>query len=171
MYFDEESNKNLQRYINMVAKSTGNTFMTYNNVPPHLTITAVEARSVDVLVPAFKGLEGRILGGKVTFTSIGQILPNVMYVTPVFNKCLMDTQNEVYKAFVDIPETTISKYYKPFSWLPHVTIAKQLNKEQMAKAFEVMRDVFVPFEASIEKIGLSKVNPHVDVEEFRLYFP
>ena len=34
VYFDEQANKNLQRYINIIADKTGNTFMTDNNVPP-----------------------------------------------------------------------------------------------------------------------------------------
>lgn len=38
VYFDEQANKNLQRYINMIADKTGNTFMTDNNVPPHITL-------------------------------------------------------------------------------------------------------------------------------------
>jgi len=37
-----------------VAQATGNDFMVANNVPPHLTLSAIEARSVDALVPAFE---------------------------------------------------------------------------------------------------------------------
>ncbi len=44
VYFDDKSNKIISNYINKIAQKTGNTFMTDNHVPPHLTIMSVEAR-------------------------------------------------------------------------------------------------------------------------------
>ena len=38
VYFDDKSNKIISDYINKIAQKTGNTFMTDNHVPPHLTI-------------------------------------------------------------------------------------------------------------------------------------
>ena len=73
VYFDEQANKNLQRYINMIADKTGNTFMTDNNVPPHMTISSIEARNVDVIVPAFESLKDNINAGSIQFVSVGQL--------------------------------------------------------------------------------------------------
>ena len=56
VYFDDKTNRILQRYINQIAERTGNAFMTEKNVPPHMTISSIEARSVDVLIPAFESL-------------------------------------------------------------------------------------------------------------------
>lgn len=78
VYFDEQANKNLQRYINMIADKTGNTFMTDNNVPPHMTISSIEARNVDVIVPAFEALKDNINAGSIQFVSVGQLLLFVM---------------------------------------------------------------------------------------------
>ena len=64
VYFDEKTNSILQRYINQISEKTGNRFMTDNNVPPHMTISSIEARSVDVLVPAFEELRGNIKAGE-----------------------------------------------------------------------------------------------------------
>ena len=44
VYFDDKNNKIISNYINKIAQKTGNTFMTDNHVPPHLTIMSVEAR-------------------------------------------------------------------------------------------------------------------------------
>ena len=44
VYFDDKSNKIISNYINKIAQKTGNTFMTDNHVPPHLTIMSVEVR-------------------------------------------------------------------------------------------------------------------------------
>lgn len=168
VYFDEKTNRILQRYINRIAAGTGNTYMTDNCVPPHMTVSAIEARSVDVLIPAFMELREQIYKGKIHFVSVGQILPYVIYVTPVLNEYLSDVSKQVFEKVKDIPETHISRYYQPLSWLPHVTIGKKLNKEQMLTAFSVLQDGFAPFDADVVEIGLAKVNPHEDVERFTL---
>lgn len=100
--------------------------------------------------------------------SVGQLLPYVMYATPVLNEYLLDVSGRVYEAVKTIPMTEVSKYYRPLSWLPHVTLAKKLDKGQMLTALEVLWDGFVPFEATITEMGLSKVNPHEDVERMVL---
>ena len=84
------------------------------------------------------------------------------------NQKLFDLSGEIYKAFCDIPETTLSEYYKPFSWLPHITLGKTLDKVQMQKAFQTMQEKFIPFTARFGEIGLAKVNPHEDVTKFTL---
>ena len=61
-YFDENTNKILKHLQQRIADKTGNDFMIRNNVMPHLTISAIEARDVDVLIPAFE----KVCRGKVT---------------------------------------------------------------------------------------------------------
>ena len=168
VYFDDKANRILQRYIDQIAERTGNAFMTEKNVPPHMTISSIEARSVEVLIPAFESLHGKLPGGEIQFASVGQLLPYVFYTTPVMNAYLLGLSRQVFKAFCDIPETSISRYYQPFSWLPHVTLGKTLTQEQMQTAFSVMQDQFVPFTAQVTEIGLAKVNPHEDVARFEI---
>ena len=57
VYFDDKSNKIISDYINKIAQKTGNTFMTDNHVPPHLTIMSVEAREEDKLTEVMGKLE------------------------------------------------------------------------------------------------------------------
>lgn len=52
VYFDEKTNNILQKYIDKVALETGNLFMEDKHVPPHMTISSIEARNVEVLIPA-----------------------------------------------------------------------------------------------------------------------
>ena len=168
VYFDKHSNKILQRYIDQIALKSGNHFMTEHNVPPHMTISSIEARSVSVLEPAFESLQGTLTQGEIQFVSVGQLLPYVFYATPVMNAYLLKLSDCIYGAFKEIPETSISRYYRPLSWLPHVTLGKTLDKEQMKKAFAVMQESFAPFSAKVVEIGLAKVNPHEDIVRFEL---
>lgn len=162
-YFDDHSNKILKRYMDRIADKTGNHFMTEHQVPPHMTISSIEARDAQVLVPAFESLEGKVREGEIIFASIGQLLPYVFYAAPVLNQYLQELQELVYGSVKDIPETAVSKMYRPYSWLPHVTLGKTLDKVQMQQAFAVMQEEFSPFQATVTKLGLSQVNPHTDV--------
>ncbi len=166
-YFDEVTNKQLQGYIDRIALTTGNDFMVAHNVPPHLTLSAIEARSVDVLVPAFEQLEGQVKKGEISIITVGQMMPKVMYVSPYLNEYLQMLEQQIFDSFASIPETTISKYYRPFSWLPHITLAKTLTMEQMLMAVHQMED-FKSIDASIVRLGLAKVNPHKDIKTITL---
>ena len=167
VYFDENTNKIIQRMINQVAEKTGNHFMTDNNVPPHMTISAIEARDISVLLPVFETFKD-IEAGEIQFVSVGQFFPYVMYITPVLSEYLHNLQTRIYNAVSDIDETSVSNFYRPYSWLPHITIGKKLDDLQMKRAFAIMKDNFVPFKAKVVKIGLAKVNPHEDVMVFEL---
>lgn len=169
IYFDKQTNKTMQRYIDKIAEKTNNHFMIENHVPPHMTIAAIEARNVNVLKPAFETLNGKLYSGSMKVVSVGQLFPYVMYATPVLNQELFELTEEVYSTFCNIPETKMSEYYKPFSWLPHITLGKTLDKVQMQKAFQAMQESFVPFTAQFDEIGMAKVNPHEDVARFKLF--
>lgn len=167
-YFDDETNKILNRYIYHIAEQTGNTFMTDNNVPPHITISSIEARCENVLLPGFSSLKGGISMGTLQIVSVGQLFPYVMYIAPVMNQYLSDLSKQVYEAYQNVPETKIGRYYKPLSWLPHITLGKTLTKEQMHIAFQYLLNNFQPMEAKVVKLGLARVNPHEDIDEFLL---
>lgn len=168
VYFDEKTNRKIKRYMEQIAEKTGNTFMTGNQVPPHLTISSVEARNVEQLIPCIKELQGKLQAGRVQFVSVGMLLPYVLYITPVLNEYLQDLSRQIYDAIPRNDEITVSKYYKPMQWLPHITLGKKLSKEQMQTAIAMMQDSFTPFEGEIVEIDLAKTNPHEDVVKYEL---
>ena len=167
-YFDENTNKILSRYIEMIAKETGNHFMEEHHVPPHMTISQIEARNVDVLMPSVEALRGKLQKGNIEICTVGMMLPYVIYAMPVLNKYLHDVMNVVYDMLHDIPQTSIHRYYQPMSWIPHITLGKTLTKEQMQCAVKIMQVHFAPLSATVTELGLAKVNPHEDVMRFSL---
>ncbi len=167
-YFDEQANKTLERYIQKIAKETGNTFMLDNHVPPHLTISQIEARNGELLIPCMEKLCETVTPGKIQIVSVGALFPYVLYGTPVLSEYLQNLSKEIYEIVKEVPETSVSKYYQPMQWLPHVTLGKTLSKEQMQMAFALIQEEFMPLEATITKIGLAKTNPHEDIWETKL---
>lgn len=168
IYFDKVSTKRIQTLIDQIATTSDNHYMIEKQVPPHMTLSAIEARSVDILIPAIKQLEGRLQSGTIQFVTVGQLFPYVLYTMPVLNPYLQELALQISDVVSGIPETTVSKYYRPQSWLPHVTLAKTLSKEEMQQAFSVVQEKFSVFQAQVTELGLAKVNPHNDVLRFAL---
>ena len=128
VYFDNAATKRIQTLIEQIAAASGNHYMTDKQVPPHLTVSAIEARSVDVLFPAVQQLNGRLRQGSIQFVTVGQLFPYVLYTMPVLNAYLQDLALQVGSAVSGIPETAVSKYYHPRSWLPHVSLMSRWEK-------------------------------------------
>ena len=162
-YFDEMTERELLRYIERIAQKSGNMFMVDKHVPPHLTVSAVEVRNGELLLPYMERLRECLVRGTISIVSVGALLPYVLYLTPVLNAYLQDLSQQIYAVVSEIPKVRISKYYRPMQWLPHVTLGKTLTKEQMQTAFAVMQEGFVPFHGEIVRIGLAKTNPHADI--------
>ena len=140
-YFDENTNEILKHLQQRIADKTGNDFMIRNNVMPHLTISAIEARDVDVLIPAFEKVcrgklqpleEKSVANNTINIVSVGQLFPRVIYAAPVLNEYMMKLSISIYNEFATIPETNISKFYQPYSWMPHITLGKCLDKEPVS---------------------------------------
>ena len=77
-YFDDETNCILKRHIEEIADITGNTYMTDNHIPPHMTLCALEARNIDVLKPGFKQFAGECRPFEMIIASVGLFFPYVM---------------------------------------------------------------------------------------------
>lgn len=162
-YFDEHTNKRINRYIGKLAEKTKNTFMTENQVPPHMTISSVEARNGELLIPYVEQLESVLVQGNIQFVSVGMFFPYVMYLAPVLNAYLQEMAEQVYHSVCNVPEVSVSRCYQPMQWMPHITLGKKLTKEQMRIAFEIMQEGFAPFEGRVTAVGLAKTNPHEDI--------
>lgn len=142
--------------------------MLEHRVPPHMTISQIEARDESVLLPYMDFLRGNIKRGEIQVVAVGMLLPYVLCAIPVLNEYLQELSERVYQNFCDIPETSIFKYYKPMSWMPHITLGKTLTREQMQCAVMIMQEQFAPLTATVAEIGLARVNPHVDLMRFKL---
>lgn len=161
-YFDQNTTKHLTRLINTVAQKSGNTYMTDNNVPPHMTISSFEMRDPYNLIEDFNKLKN-IGAGDINIISVGAFLPYVLYASPVLNNYLQTLAENTYKILTSRDDIAINKCYKPYQWFPHITLGKKLSKEEMQTAFEAMQIHFSPIAGKIVRLGLSETNPHRDI--------
>ena len=163
IYFDDKANRKIQNFINKVAESTGNRCMIDGKVPPHITVSAFESQDENACIEALDRAVKRLKKGNLSWVSVGQFLPYVLYISPVLNEYLHTLSMTIYDELVGLNDIQISPYYRPFQWLAHSTIGKKLTGEEMKVAFEVMQNSFGVFEGSVVRIGLAKPNPHRDI--------
>ena len=169
IYFDEKTNERVMKYIEQVAKRTGNMFMLDGNVPPHITVAAFESKVsevelINVLQPVLAGVCTEL----VQLVAIGTFQTSSIFISAVYSEYLHEICKSVCEALENVDDTLVRKNYQPFSWFPHVTIGKTMSREQQLAAFEVMQNSFGPFDAEVVKIGLSKTNPYMDIYEWRI---
>ncbi len=168
IYFDSNTNKKIQQYIDQVATKTGNPFMLDGQVPPHITISAFESQSEDAVVKAMEKCVYGLQSENIQWVSVGTFLPHVIFLQPVLNAYLHRLQERVYDTISSVKDAKISPVYQPFQWLAHTTIGKTLTQEQMKAAFEVLQNSFAPFAGQVIKIGLAKTNPYTEIKNWDL---
>ena len=168
IYFDEKTNEIIKRHINQVAEHTGNTFMIDAKVPPHITISAFETREEGVAIEALERAVSQLTTGTITWASVGQFFPYVLYLAPVLNKYLHQTSVHIFESLSAKKEISVNKYYQPFQWMPHTTIGKKLRIEEMRTAFAVLQNSFCVFDGAVTEIGLAKPNPHRDIIRWKI---
>lgn len=167
LYFDDEANKRIQRYIHNVAEKSGNRYMVERNVPPHMTISAFETLEEKRVVEVLEDALSNIKQDKIEWVTVGAF-PSVIYIQPVLNEYLHNMSCTIYDSIVNMSGIKVGKYYKPFSWIPHMTIAKQLSEEEMQKAFDMLHNSFGVFEGKIVRIELAKKNPYRVIARWKL---
>lgn len=167
-YFDEETNNRIQQYINQVAKKTGNYCMVDGKVPPHITISSFKTNDIGRAMSLFEQRIAELQQGVIHWTSVGVFLPYVIYLSPVLNTYLHQLCEDITGALKHLDGIQLSPYYQPFNWVPHTTIGKQLSKEEMQIAFQVLQHQFGPFEGRITQLGLAKTNPYEDIMIYNL---
>lgn len=131
--------------------------------PPHITVSAFEAREEENVKEILKERFSTLSKGKLTWCSVGTFFPYVIYLAPVLNEYAHNISKEIYECLSGADGVEISKFYRPFQWMPHTTIGKKLSKEEMKTAFEILQENFSVFEGTVTHIGLAKPNPHRDL--------
>lgn len=167
VYFDKKTENRIQSYMNDVASACGNLFMTDNEVPPHMTISAFETLHENEVVEVLNGVLSNIKRNKIKWVTVGAF-PTVIFIQPVLSEYLHNMSSAIYERVEAVPDTKVSKFYKPFSWLPHATIAKLLSEEELLKAFETLWKSFGMFEGEVVRIELAKKNPYRVIASWEL---
>ena len=163
VYFDDNTMRRIQGYINKVAKESNNKFMIDNNVPPHITISGFQSNNEEEVIEVLDKIIKNLGAGEIIVPSIGILKSSVIYLALVLNEYLHKLSVDINEGLSLIENIEMSRFYMPFNWMPHITIAKKLNREELFLGLDKLEKSFSVFSGSVTKISLSKTNPYKDI--------
>lgn len=174
LYFDDNTNKQIYRYMKMVAEVTGNDYMLANHVPPHITVSSFEPKEVpegetiERLERQITAVLQDVMAGEILWVGSGAFMSSVLYLAPVQNEYLQEIIQKIYYTVAECEGVIISKFYRPFQWLAHTTIGKKMTPEELTKGFSVVQNHFHILQGRIVRIGLAKASPYEEIAEWKL---
>lgn len=168
LYFDEQTNEKVLKFMKSVAVKCGNNYMFDKNIPPHMTIASVSEGNENEIISVLDSVIKNWKQGQIDFVAIGSFKPHVLFLSPILNEYLNELSVLVNEALRMNGCQPGNSMYLPYQWLPHTTIARTLNEEQMITAFRVLQANFEPFSGTVIKVGLAKNNSHRDIKIWEL---
>lgn len=170
LYFDEETERILQKYIKRTAEKTGNFYMLEHQILPHLTIAACNSKRERELIAALDACAGLWHAGSIDWAGVGSFKPRVLFLLPVLSLYLhelcVSANAAAERAGRNVGEGI--NRYRPFGWIPHTTIARTLSEKQMLAGFHILQADFTPFTGKGTRIGLARSNPYQDIKVWEL---
>lgn len=166
--FDKTSESKMQEMINEVARVTGCDQMVQQKVPPHVTVCCLEGDNDEALLAEMERIAATMSKHTLRFANIGIFNPLVIYLGPIVNEFLLETNRIVNESLLPYAEVGNKGNYLPNRWVPHVGIALKLTPEALDVAFDIVRERFTPFEATVERILLVKAEPYEEMRAWEL---
>lgn len=168
LYFDDKTNKKIQRLIDKVAEDSENKYMIEGDVPPHITVSAFETDEVEKVIESLDLKLKDIKEGDLQWVSIGAFNSRVIFLSVVLNQYLYKLSLSIYEGIESVPNVSVSRFYRPLQWLPHTTIGKKLSQDETLVAFKTLQNNFAMFGGTVTRIGLSKTKPYEEIKEWVL---
>lgn len=166
--FDKISAKKMQEMIERTARVTGCDQMVQQKVPPHVTVCCLEGDNDEALLAEMEEIAASMSKQTLRFANIGVFNPLVIYLGPIMNEFLLDTNRVVNERLLKYAEVGNKGNYLPNRWVPHVGIALKLTPDALDVAFDIVREMFTPFEATVERIVLAKAEPYEEMKSWEL---
>ena len=166
--FDKISEKKMQEMIERTARVTGCDQMVQQKVPPHVTVCCLEGDNDDALLAEMEEIAASMCKHTLRLANIGVFNPLVIYLGPIMNEFLLDTNRVVNERLLKYAEVGNKGNYLPNRWVPHVGIALKLTPDALNEAFDIVRERFTPFEATVERIVLAKAEPYEEMKSWEL---
>ena len=169
LYFDEATNKIINKTIERTAGLSGNNYMLDINIPPHITLGCFCSDEHVNLVEKVESFAKSISPFEVIFNAIGSFDPYVLFASPVKDDRLTQLNALLHESLLNAYEPAENANYLPDKWMPHCSLAVRLDAEQFAKAKTVEVEIELPFTAQVTKIALAECNPYNEVAIWNIY--
>ena len=163
LYFDEGTNKIIDKTIKRAAALSGNNYMLDINIPPHITLGCFYSDRHVNLVEKVESFAKSLSPFEVTFNAIGAFEPYVLFASPIKDDHLTQLNALLHESLLNHYEPAENANYLPDKWMPHCSLAVRLDAEQFAKVKTIEAEIELPFTTQVTKIALAECNPYNEI--------
>lgn len=164
--FDKKSENQIQKLINKINEKLSTNYST----PPHITLGVFQTDDLSRYASNFDDYAKELINGQVTFASIGQFVPKVIYLAPIMNEVLLHNHDVVRKMIYSSDLTDENpqnhEYYLKNQWQPHCTLAMDLDEKKLITAIKIILKYFKPITAKIKSVLLVEADPYLELPEY-----
>jgi 2'-5' RNA ligase len=167
--FNKTVEDKINSLIHQIANETGNKYMVDNNIPPHVTISLFKYdEDIDTIIKIVENNISKFNKNKIGIASIGIFNPNVLFLSPIMNDYLIESNKNISKIIKTNDKVLLDKNYVGNQWIPHISLAVKLNKEELVNGFKILMEYFEVLEIETNRIGLVKCNPYKNIKEWKI---
>lgn len=169
MFFDAESENNIKELWTMLSKKKLSSYMLENGGKPHISLNVYNNLDIEIANKKLSFFCGNHKPFNVILCFPGSFISddNVIFIAPIINENLLSIHSDFHTEFNDIKDQGW-KFYLPNIWQPHCTIALKIPENLYLETFNEVRKNFMPFEATIQSIGIEEFTPSNILYEYKL---
>jgi len=165
LLFNNVSEENINSIILNISKETRNNYMVENNISPHLSISLFEYNeSVDKIIKIIEENKNKFKKDLIKIASFGVFNPNVLFLSPVFDKNLSNSNKNIIEILNQIKNIIFNKFYIENNWVPHISLGVKLEQNELLNGIKILTKCFNPMGIEINRIGLVECNPYKEIK-------
>jgi len=169
LYFNKTAEDKINSLIFKIANKTGNKYMVDNNIPPHITISLFKYNEeIDTIINIVENNISKFNKNKIGIASIGIFNPNVLFLSPIMNDYLIESNKIISKIIDKNDNILLDKYYVGNQWTPHISLAVKLNKNELVDGIKTLIEYFEVLEIEANRIGLAECNPYKNIKTWEI---
>lgn len=168
LYFDEKSTILLQKHQSEIEKGTQQYFLSQKKIPVHMTLSTTSEIDESLLIDYINESISQFKTGMIDLVFIGSFSKNTIFLAPVYNEYLHNLSKKINHLISLVSHQKKDNRYQPFHWQPHITLARKLDEKQLLTAFQILNQLFEPFQIKVTRIALSSSQPYHDIHVWNL---
>ena len=162
LFFDAASEKAIQDIWTSFSEKSISTYMTDMGAKPHLTLGIFHDINEEAFTESLRAFTRQYSSFMMQFSSLGIFTSpkSCLFLAPVVTHKLLGLHTAFHEAFSSCDHEGW-EYYLPNNWVPHCALDIALNSVGIEHSTSYMMDCFTPINATVESIGLVKVEKPV----------
>lgn len=155
-WFDPATDAAVRAVWRKLAEAGISTYMHECGFRPHITLVAYDDVDPASLQRVLRDLTASVRAFSIELYFLGQFLApaGTIFLAPIVTRPMLSLQAAIVDALAGSGQISAGSQYDSDRWVPHVTLGTDLSTDKLSAAFEVCRQVALPWSARVDRLGL-----------------